>query len=989
MLVSAVLACAWTAFPQAPSLVPLHVPGIGDAVVTCFAQDGTGALWLGTDRGLVRFDGSATEHFVRDPVDHDALPYDLVYDVLIRGEELWAATPTGVLRMNVRTSERHAVRYAYGDAPARHRETFTLTASRRGVWGFAGDAAYLCAIGDSVFRRITSDAPPPMRAAGGWEAPDGTLWYCDRMAMRHFDPVSGHEAVFPCEPFGEEAPPKTLLLDVLPDRYDAKVLWCRSWGLGLVRFDTRDGTFAPLVETRTLNDLTNIVQAAVQLGPDRWLLNGNGRLLVLEQERFTAVGPMAPVGGLMRNADGDVFVGGLGSVQVVRQAAQGMRMLPGEGAQANAHPIAAHDGNGTWSTHFYHDRRLVRVDSNGHVMYTYHFPEEGMPYEAFLLVEAMHGPRPGTVWVGSTRGLYRLSPGDEGPVGVPVRAPGLTGDMPMISALGESDDGAIWAGIGTQGVHRIDPVTGRGRQVIPASDSDHFIDLGRLDRDHMVAVCRRGAPWIIDVRNGSAERMAVDGAGPARFVGIEGAAVDADGAVLLFTAGLGLVRLEQRGKRWTLARTWYLNERPVFADGVYDGRGRAWLTSDRGAYLLDHGSGRLHALDALHGVKGLFGGFAEATPRGDVLLNGDGLVRFDTTFEPLADRARLVLRSLEVNGAQRMPAWSQEGSLTLSPAERDLTATFSTIALFAGNVFIYAYMLDRDEGAEQWVELGAQRSLNLLGLSPGEHELRLRATSVRTGTVEARLHLTVLPAWWRTWWALALFTVLGVALVVAATRQVLAVRYRRRLRELEREREVERVRMRIARDIHDGIGSGLTKITMMTRQLTRDPQQADRIARASTELVNELGEIVWTVDPRNDSFGSFIAYVRSTLGRQFEHLEVELRTDLHCDPLDRDRIIGPELKRNLLLTMKEAVNNALKHGQAGRIEVHLTLSTTQVELRVVDNGIGFDPANVREGANGLANFRKRAEAVHGRLEIRSGSGGTTIALSAPISPTNM
>jgi signal transduction histidine kinase len=125
------------------------------------------------------------------------------------------------------------------------------------------------------------------------------------------------------------------------------------------------------------------------------------------------------------------------------------------------------------------------------------------------------------------------------------------------------------------------------------------------------------------------------------------------------------------------------------------------------------------------------------------------------------------------------------------------------------------------------------------------------------------------------------------------------------------------------------------------------------------------------------------------LAKQFEHLDIQLILDLHCAAAHRDRIIGPELKRNVLLTMKEAVNNALKHSGANIIEVSLDLQHDRLALRVKDNGRGFDPTTVREGANGLMNFLKRAEAVHGEVQVNSGASGTEVFFTAPAPSTNM
>lgn len=230
----------------------------------------------------------------------------------------------------------------------------------------------------------------------------------------------------------------------------------------------------------------------------------------------------------------------------------------------------------------------------------------------------------------------------------------------------------------------------------------------------------------------------------------------------------------------------------------------------------------------------------------------------------------------------------------------------------------------------------------------------------------------------------------GIVLVVMGTRYFLTLRLRRRVRELEREREIERVRSRISRDIHDGIGSGLTKITMLSRQLQAEVgPQAERIAIASTELVNELGEIVWTVDPRNDDFASFAAYVRNSLGKQFENAPVELNLVIELAPEDARHMLGPEVKRQVILTLKEAVNNALRHANAKEVSVTLSLRKDQLNLVVSDDGKGFDPSKVREGANGLINFRKRAELLNGTVAIDTAATGTRITLHAPLPSTKM
>jgi signal transduction histidine kinase len=228
--------------------------------------------------------------------------------------------------------------------------------------------------------------------------------------------------------------------------------------------------------------------------------------------------------------------------------------------------------------------------------------------------------------------------------------------------------------------------------------------------------------------------------------------------------------------------------------------------------------------------------------------------------------------------------------------------------------------------------------------------------------------------------------------VFLLSRYIIVLRYRRRIAELQREQEVQRTRMRIARDIHDGIGGGLTRIALLSRRIPGQGTDsvAARITEASTELVRELGEIVWTVDPGNDARSAFLAFVRSTLGRQFDDLEVRLEQDLRLLEAESALPLPPDVKRNTLLILKEAVNNALKHAQASTISVRLHLEGDRLELEVKDDGRGFDPQERTGTGNGLANFRKRAEAAGGTVTITSApDSGTRIHFETRTLPTFM
>ena len=203
----------------------------------------------------------------------------------------------------------------------------------------------------------------------------------------------------------------------------------------------------------------------------------------------------------------------------------------------------------------------------------------------------------------------------------------------------------------------------------------------------------------------------------------------------------------------------------------------------------------------------------------------------------------------------------------------------------------------------------------------------------------------------------------------------------------EKEREAEQVRTRIARDIHDEIGSELTKITLMGNELERrmadDPLAARglaaRIKGLSKEVGAALGDVVWAVEPTNDTVLSLIEHGRAYAQRM---LEGSAQAHLRFAHQGEDRSIGTATKRDLFLILKEALNNALKHSGGASITVEMNTSGQGYSLMVKDEGAGFDPSVGRKGGHGQRNMRQRAERIGGQLDVRSEAGaGTTISIA--------
>jgi signal transduction histidine kinase len=217
------------------------------------------------------------------------------------------------------------------------------------------------------------------------------------------------------------------------------------------------------------------------------------------------------------------------------------------------------------------------------------------------------------------------------------------------------------------------------------------------------------------------------------------------------------------------------------------------------------------------------------------------------------------------------------------------------------------------------------------------------------------------------------------------------LRYKEQIVVMKHHREIEQIRSRISRDIHDEIGAGLTKVKLMTRKLFKPggsevkPEVAKKITETADELIRNLGEIVWTINPENDSLENMVAFIRIYLSRLADETsECTLDFVMPSPESVPDRVVNPQIKRNVLLILKEALNNAMKHAQASAMNVSLAITDNKIHITVSDNGIGFGDEAFRSSGNGLKNMKKRAEAIGGELLFHSDSSGTTVALNVPL-----
>jgi len=341
--------------------------------------------------------------------------------------------------------------------------------------------------------------------------------------------------------------------------------------------------------------------------------------------------------------------------------------------------------------------------------------------------------------------------------------------------------------------------------------------------------------------------------------------------------------------------------------------------------------------------------------------------------------------------------------LRLPPRHSKVEFQFAGLSYASPENVRFRYRLSKFD--EKWMESGSARSATYPRLAGGDYEFRVQACNHagvwnETG---AALALTVTPFVWETWWfklmsGFGALAISGSLVFIFARR-----RYRRKLARLEAHRALEQERARIARDIHDHLGANLTRITLLSQPLddghegeSGGPDSMQQIHSTAHELTQAMGEVVWAVNPDHDTFDSLVNflthYAQDFLNVAGIRCRLQMPVDLPQHTLSAD------VRHNLFLAFKEALNNVVKHAQATEVRISLVLEPHRFTLLVADNGRGLGAAVTaglgmapgdhafRTGhGNGLANMKSRLEIMGGTCEWQSEpAGGTRVTFVVPL-----
>lgn len=569
-------------------------------------------------------------------------------------------------------------------------------------------------------------------------------------------------------------------------------------------------------------------------------------------------------------------------------------------------------------------------------------------------VSAIFEDRKGQIWVGTQAGLYR----QEGATKAFGKIGGLSSEI--IQAIAEDREGNLWVGTAA-GLNRY-------------ADGKFTVERDKKGTDEDISALY----------------------------------TDKDGVLWIGTRGWGLERLH-KGKR-----TRYTTDDGLISNSIgyiiEDDETNLWMGSPAGFMRISK--------KALNSIAN---GASNAAIVCRVYGEADGLPTGECTFgsQPAACRTRdgrLWLPTINglasVDPAQlkvntnlppvRIEAVSVEGQMRVTngirsrlpeavivpPGKERLDIQFTSPDLAAGDRVRFKYRMEEKGHETGWTEVDSRtRMAHFTRLVPGDYTFHVIAANEdgvwnETG---ASLAIIVEPPFWRKWWFITAVSLATLGIIVAVVQYFSTQR-------LQRQLALEKERRRIARDIHDQVGASLTQVSMLGEMVESDKESPGeveehgrQIAATARDTAKALDEIVWAVNPSNDTLDGLVTYFCKYAQEYLSVAELRYRLDvpsqLPATP------IPPDVRHNVFLAAKEAVTNIVRHAGATSAWIRLRLEPSRFILEIEDNGkgmAGMDPKHAQT-RNGMSNMRKRLEESGGSCTFSpGGEGGTLVRLTVPL-----
>lgn len=467
------------------------------------------------------------------------------------------------------------------------------------------------------------------------------------------------------------------------------------------------------------------------------------------------------------------------------------------------------------------------------------------------------------------------------------------------------------------------------------------------------------------------------------------------------TDGGGINRIDLSSKQvMRFTETNGLPNNVIYA--VYpDSSGFLWMTSNKGIIRMDTETFHFLNFTTTDGLQ------SNEFNRREHIRLADGRFVFCgvfgcNIFNPYdiqlnSSKPKMVITDISVKNKSVLPLSSGWFSKTAETPvlETDwrqniLTVQFAALEFSGPDKNQYKYRIP--PFLNEWSEIGNRREITVTNLDPGYYQLEILGSNNDGiwSDVPATLGVNISPPFWMTTIFRVIVILILTGLIISLVWYLSRRKYRQKVRELEYKMAVDRERLRISRDMHDDLGSRLTQISMLSEFALGSEENMDKVRRTfqeisheSKEIIQQFSEIVWSLNPKNDTLNNLADFMVSYTENFCRNTGLPCRID--ADTSFPEIQIASGERHHLLYALKEALNNAAKYSRASEIRLKLHVSGSSLKISVSDNGCGFDPKTLRSTGQGLTNMKKRMQEIGGECIIDTRKEqGTTIIFTWPL-----
>lgn len=419
-----------------------------------------------------------------------------------------------------------------------------------------------------------------------------------------------------------------------------------------------------------------------------------------------------------------------------------------------------------------------------------------------------------------------------------------------------------------------------------------------------------------------------------------------------------------------------------------DNRGYVWMVGNGNLHRYDPAEGSYTSFDLPDieksgGVRGYI--FKDA--QGNMYIGGANyFIEFNpSSILTLREKPKVVFTDFRIFNNSFSDLLNRQ-NISLKYTQNYFTIEFAAPHYASATPVQYAYQLEGvDDG---WIEAGTRNSIPYSNLPGGQYVFKVKATNNPGNWNEevSSLHITIVPPFWKTWLFYLFCAVFAMMIAYAL--------YRYRINELLKR---QAIRNKIAQDLHDNMGSTLSSISVYSQvakiQQAKGNHQVledvlGKIASTSSDMISEMNDIVWAINPRNDNMEKILQRMDSFAKPLLTVKNIQFSLQYSQDLLNIN--LEMQKRKNFYLIFKECVNNSLKYSDCTSLAVDIKIRGSRLELTVKDNGNGFEKEKVNLSSqslsgNGLRNMQMRAREMKGDCNIESTPGkGTSVYLWFPI-----